>query len=52
MFRLAAVRGWRADLAVLALGALSALALPPFHIIPVLLLSVPGLLALYGKALA
>lgn len=38
--------GWRADLAALLLGALSALALPPFHAIPVLLVAMPGLLAL------
>src|SRR5271166_154895 len=44
--RLAALRGLRADLAALGLGALAAAALPPFHIIPVLLISVPGLLVL------
>jgi apolipoprotein N-acyltransferase len=44
--RLAALRGLRADLAALALGCLAAAALPPFHIIPVLLVSVPGLLTL------
>ncbi len=38
--------GWRADLTALLLGLLSALALPPFHAIPVLLIAVPGLLAL------
>ena len=38
--------GWRADLAALVLGAVAALALPPVHAIPVLLLAVPGLLAL------
>jgi apolipoprotein N-acyltransferase len=48
--RLAALRGWRADLAALALGALSAAALPPVHAIPVLLISVPGLLAMLGGA--
>jgi len=37
---------WRADLAAALLGALAALALPPVHAIPVLLLAVPGLLAL------
>src|SRR5579872_6852122 len=45
---LAALRGFRADLAALALGALAAAALPPVHAIPVLLISVPGLLALLG----
>jgi apolipoprotein N-acyltransferase len=44
--RLAALRGMRADLAALGLGALSAAALPPVHAIPVLLVAVPGLLAL------
>lgn len=40
--------GWRADLAAAGLGALSALALPPLHLLPVLLLAVPGLLRLAG----
>ena len=44
------LRGWRADLAAAMLGALSAAALPPLHLVPVLLLSVPGLLALIGGA--
>jgi apolipoprotein N-acyltransferase len=48
--RLAALRGLRADLAALGLGALSAAALPPVHAIPVLLVSVPGLLALLDGA--
>jgi apolipoprotein N-acyltransferase len=47
---LAALRGFRADLAALALGALAAAALPPAHAIPVLLISVPGLLALIDGA--
>ena len=46
--RIAAARGWRADLLALGLGALSAAALPPLYVIPVLLLAVPGLLALIG----
>ena len=44
--RLWALAGWRADLAAAGLGALSAAALPPLHVIPVLLLAVPGLLFL------
>ena len=48
--RLAALRGLRADMAALGLGALAAAALPPFHAIPVLLLSVPGLLVLLDAA--
>ena len=48
--RLAALRGWRADLAALGLGAIAAAALPPFHLIPVLLLAVPGLLTLLDAA--
>ena len=42
--------GWRADLAALLLGMLSALALPPVHAIPVLLVAVPGLLALLDRS--
>jgi apolipoprotein N-acyltransferase len=48
--RLAALRGLRADMAALGLGALAAAALPPFHVIPVLLVSVPGLLILLDVA--
>ena len=44
--RLRRVSGWRADLCALGLGAVSAAALPPIYVVPVLLLSVPGLLAL------
>jgi apolipoprotein N-acyltransferase len=47
---LAGLRGLRADLAALGLGALSAAALPPIHAIPVLLVAVPGLLALLDGA--
>ncbi|MCW3474641.1 apolipoprotein N-acyltransferase [Limobrevibacterium gyesilva] len=45
---LGALRGWRAHAAAGALGVLSAVALPPMHAVPVLLLTVPGLLALLG----
>ena len=48
--RIAGPAGWRALLAAFALGALAALALPPVHAVPVLLLSIPGLLALLGAA--
>lgn len=48
--RLAALRGLRADLAALGLGALAATALPPVFAIPVLLIAVPGLLALIDAA--
>jgi apolipoprotein N-acyltransferase len=41
-------RGWRADLAALAVGLLAALALPPLDAIPVLLVSFPCLLLLLG----
>ncbi len=44
------VHGWRADLVALALGALSALALPPLGAVPVLLVSFPGLLTLLDAA--
>lgn len=40
------LRGWRADVAAALLGALAALALPPLFLLPVLLIAVPGLLAL------
>jgi apolipoprotein N-acyltransferase len=50
MLHLAALRGLRADLAALGFGALSAAALPPVHAIPVLLVAVPGLLALLDGA--
>ncbi len=46
--RLASLSGWRALLAAALLGLLGALALPPVHAVPVLLLSIPGLLALLG----
>ncbi len=48
--RIAAARGWRADLIALALGMLSAAALPPLYVVPVLLIAVPGLLALIDGA--
>jgi apolipoprotein N-acyltransferase len=48
--RLAALMGLRADLVALALGCLAAAALPPFHVIPALLISVPGLLTLLDAA--
>ncbi len=47
---LAGLRGWHAAGAAFGLGALSAAALPPVHAIPVLLLAVPGLLALIGSS--
>jgi apolipoprotein N-acyltransferase len=47
---LAKLRGWRADLAAFGFGAASAAALPPLHVIPVLLLSIPALLALISAA--
>ena len=42
--------GWRGDAAAFALGALSAAALPPVHLIPVLLVCIPGLLGLIDGA--
>ncbi len=41
--RLAALSGWRRRAAALLLGALAALALPPLHLVPVLLVSFTGL---------
>jgi len=48
--RLEGLAGWRALAAAFGLGVLGALALPPVHALPVLLVSVPGLLALVGAA--
>jgi apolipoprotein N-acyltransferase len=48
--RLSMLRGWRADLLGFGAGALSAAALPPIYLIPVLLISVPALLALIDGA--
>ncbi len=48
--RLAALRGARRWAAAALLGALAALALPPLYLVPVLLLAIPGLLALIGAA--
>ena len=50
MQRLAGLTGWRADLAAAGFGALAAAALPPVNAIPVLLIAVPGLLALIDGA--
>ena len=47
---LSRLKGWRADLAALLLGALAALALPPVFAVPLLLLAIPGLLALIAGA--
>ena len=43
-------RGMRADLIALLAGALAALALPPLHVLPVLLVSFPVLLAQINAA--
>ncbi len=42
-------RPWQAGCLAAALGAVSALALPPFNLIPVLLVTVPWLLVLLGR---
>lgn len=42
--RLAALTGWRRRLALVLLGALATLALPPLGVLPVLLVSIPGLI--------
>jgi apolipoprotein N-acyltransferase len=41
--------GWRADLAAAGCGILAALALPPLTLVPLLLIAIPGLLALIGS---
>ncbi len=46
LMHLESLRGWRADRAALLLGALSAASLPPLHVVAVLLVGFPGLLAL------
>lgn len=48
--RLEHLRGWRALGASFSLGLLAALAYPPVYALPVLLLSLPGLLVLAGAA--
>lgn len=48
--RLEILRGWRALAAAFGLGLTAALAFPPVHAVPVLLLSLPGLLVLAGAA--
>ena len=47
---LSRLAGRRALAAAFALGLLAALALPPLHLVPVLLLAIPGLLALLEGA--
>src|SRR5579872_5236815 len=47
---IATLRGWRANAAAGALGLLSALALPPLHLLPLLLVAVPGLLVMMAAA--
>lgn len=49
---LAARRGWRLWVTAVGLGVLAALAMPPVHAVPVLLLAVPGLLAMVGAAVS
>ena len=48
--RIAALQGWRADLAAALAGATAAAALPPFHLVPALLVAVPVLLSLIQGA--
>jgi apolipoprotein N-acyltransferase len=48
--RVAALTGWRANLAALLAGLVSALALPPLHILPALLIGIPALLCLIHSA--
>lgn len=48
--RLETLRGWRALAVAFGLGLVSALAFPPVHAVPVLLLSLPGLLVMAGAA--
>ncbi|HET6608032.1 MAG TPA: apolipoprotein N-acyltransferase [Rhodopila sp.] len=48
--RLAQLRGWRADIAAMLAGAVSAAALPPVFALPVLLVCIPVLLILIAAA--
>jgi len=48
MGRMLNLCGWRLAGATALFGVLAALALPPFHILPALLLAVPALIALLG----
>lgn len=50
MAYLTSAKGWRADAIAVVLGAVSAAALPPLYVVPVLLGTVPGLLALIDGA--
>ena len=49
-FRMTALRGWQSWLVAAVLGALASAALPPLYVIPVLLLSFPGLVWLLDGA--
>jgi apolipoprotein N-acyltransferase len=48
--RLTGLKGWRRALAALALGALFALALPPFHLVPLAAVALTGLVWLTDGA--
>ncbi|WP_428530911.1 apolipoprotein N-acyltransferase [Rhodopila sp.] len=48
--RLSALRGWRADVAAMLGGAISAVALPPIFALPALLIGIPVLLCLIQGA--
>lgn len=48
--RLRGLTGWSRVLAALALGGVSALAFPPFHLVPVLWIALPGLIWLLEGA--
>lgn len=50
LVHLRALTGWRADAAAALLGAIAALALPPLTLVPLLGVSIPGLLALIDGA--
>ncbi|MEA2788377.1 MAG: apolipoprotein N-acyltransferase, partial [Acetobacteraceae bacterium] len=48
--RVSTMRGWRADLAAVVTGGISALALPPLFVSPGLLIAIPALLCLIQGA--
>jgi apolipoprotein N-acyltransferase len=47
---ISSLRGWRADLAAVVTGGISALALPPLFLLPGLLIAIPALLCLIQGA--
>lgn len=49
LYQVKKLRSWQANLLAAGLGALAATSLPPIHLVPVLWISIPGLLSLLGE---